>query len=85
MKTFIDRCVPRYTEISNKDFYYIITAADGRKSAVEKVIEGLRGFTLDCLDNAKEKGIVYGLGAWQKGEIKNKPAMKEAYEMGKNA
>ena len=85
MKTFIDRCVPRYTEISNKDFYYIITAADGRKAAVEKVIEGLRGFTLDCLDKAKEKGIVYGLGAWQKGEILSKPAMKEAYEMGKNA
>lgn len=85
LKTFIDRCVPRYTEISNKDFYYIITAADGRKASVEKVIEGLRGFTLDCLDNAKEKGIIYGLGAWQVGEIKGKSAMKEAYEMGKNA
>lgn len=85
MKTFIDRCVPRYTEMSNKNVYYIITAADSRKSAVQKVIESLRGFTLDCLDNAKEKGIVYGLGAWKVGEIKSKPAMIEAYEMGKNA
>ena len=28
MKTFIDRTVPRYTEITNKDFYFIMTAAD---------------------------------------------------------
>lgn len=31
LKTFIDRTVPRYQEISNKDFYFIITSADGRK------------------------------------------------------
>ena len=29
MKTLIDRCVARYTEISNKAFYFIATAADG--------------------------------------------------------
>ena len=30
MKTFIDRCCARYTHISNKDFYFIATAADVR-------------------------------------------------------
>ena len=24
LKTFIDRCVPRYTEMTNKDFYFIL-------------------------------------------------------------
>lgn len=44
----------------------------------------LRGFTADCLDGAREKGIIYGTGAWQKGEVKNLPVFQEAYEAGKN-
>ena len=83
MKTFIDRTVPRYQEISNKDFYFIVSAADSNKSSLDKVIESFRGFTNDCLENPHEKGIIYGTGAWQIGEVKNTPAMKEAYEMGK--
>jgi multimeric flavodoxin WrbA len=83
MKTLIDRTVPRYTEIADKDFYFIVTAADTDQSMLERTIEGFRGFTEDCLPNAHEKGIIYGTGAWQIGEIKNSPAMKQAYEMGK--
>lgn len=83
MKTLIDRTVPRYTEISNKDFYFIVTAADTDRAMLTRTIEGFRGFTEDCLPNANEKGIIYGTGAWQIGEIKNSPAMKQAYEMGK--
>ena len=83
LKTFIDRTVSRYTEISNKEFYYILTAADTEVINMEKTIEGIRGFSIDCLDGTIEKGIVYGLGAWQVGEIKDTPAMQEAYNMGK--
>ena len=68
MKTLIDRTVPRYTEKAN----------------MERTLEGFRGFTEDCLDGAVEKGIIYGVGAWQKGDIEKTPAMKEAYKMGKN-
>ena len=84
LKTFIDRCVPRYTEMSDKDFYYIPTAADSDKSAFDKSIESIRGFTLDCLDGAKEKGIIRGAGVFEKGEIKDKSEYKECYNMGKN-
>ena len=83
LKTFIDRCVPRYTEITNKDFYFILSAADTEKSNLKPAVEGLRGFTRDCLEGTKEKGIIYGVGAWQAGDIKKLPAYKEAYEMGK--
>lgn len=83
MKTLIDRTVPRYTEITNKDFYFIVTAADTEKANMERTLEGFRGFTEDCLDGAVEKGIIYGVGAWQKGDIEKTPAMKEAYKMGK--
>ena len=83
MKTLIDRTVPRYTEMTDKEFYYIMTAADTERANLEKTVEGLRGFTLDCLDRAVEKGILYGVGAWEKGDILRTPAVQQAYEMGK--
>lgn len=83
MKTFIDRTVPRYTEISDKDFYFIMTAADPEKANLERTLETFRGFTEDCLDGAREAGIIYGTGAWDIGEIKNTPSYEEAYKMGK--
>ncbi len=83
MKTLIDRTVPRYEEISNKDFYFIVAAADDNRANMEKTLEGFRGFTEDCLEGAREKGVVYGTGAWQVGDIKSSPAMDEAYEMGR--
>ena len=83
MKNFIDRTVPRYTDISNKEFYFIMTSADTEKSNLNRTLEAFRGFTEDCLEGAKESGIIYGTGAWQIGEIKNTPAYNEAYEMGR--
>ncbi|MGA2570126.1 MAG: flavodoxin family protein [Terracidiphilus sp.] len=82
MKTVIDRTVARYTKIANKEFYFIVAAAVRNKAALERTIEGFRGFT-SCLPGAKEKGIVYGTGAWAAGDIESRPAMKETYEMGK--
>ena len=84
MKTLIDRTVPRYTEIQNKDFYFIVAAADTERKMMERTIEGFRGFTQDCLTGAREKGIIYGTGAWQAGEIKGTPAVTQAYEMGRH-
>src|SRR5574344_2236679 len=81
MKTFIDRCCPAYTKISDKEFYFIATAADGRSQAVERVLEEFGGF-LACLNGAKVKGFIKGVGAWQIGDIKNTGALKEAYNLG---
>ena len=82
MKTLIDRCCARYTEITNKNFYFIVTAAEPNIPAMERTIDGFRGF-LDCLEGAREKGIIYGTGVWKVGEIEGKPVLKEAYEIGK--
>ena len=81
MKTFIDRTCARYQEISDKDFYFILSAAVENKATMERTVEAFRGFT-DCLENPKEKGIIYGVDAWKVGEIKETPAMDEAYKMG---
>lgn len=55
MKTLIGRTYSRYTEI-NKEMYFIVTAADSRKEAMERALEGFRGFT-SCLSGAKESAI----------------------------
>ena len=83
LKTVIDRSLggAQTPGLENKEFYLIATAADGR-AAMERTIDGIRGY-LECLPGAKERGVIYGAGAWQLGDIQYNPAMREAYEMGK--
>lgn len=83
MKTVIDRVAPRYSEVSDKEFYYLLTAADSDPKMLERTLEGFRGFTEDCLTNPKERGVVYGVGLWEIGDVQKSPALKQAYEMGK--
>jgi len=83
MKTFIDRVYPVYPTISDKDLYFIMTAADESKQAMDTALAGFRGF-VSCLGEVSEKGVVFGTGVWKIGDIKGKTAMAQAYEMGKN-
>ena len=82
-KTLIDRTYARYTAIRDTSFYFIVTAADGEISMMERTVECFRGFT-HCLDGAQEAGVIYGVGAWKKGDIKSLASMVHTYEMGKN-
>ncbi len=82
LKAVIDRTVARWLEVKNKEFYYIVTAADKEKESAETTLACLRGYA-DCVEGAKEMGVVYGMGAYEKGEILNTPAVRQAYEMGK--
>ena len=45
--------------------------------------KALSKVTLDDLENSREKGIVFGLGVMDRGEVKETPAYREAFEMGK--
>lgn len=81
MKTLIDRCCGPYVQMSNKEFYFIVTAAEDDRPKMERTVDTFQGF-LDCLSGATIKGVVYGLGVWHKGEIRGNPAMDEAYMMG---
>ena len=82
LKAVIDRSVARWLEVKDKEFYYIMTAADDTKDAMETTLACFRGYAA-CVKGAKEKGVVYGTGVYQKGEINGTPAMREAYEMGR--
>lgn len=82
MKTVIDRTLAQWTKIKNKEFYYIMTAADDSKNAMACTLECFRGFA-SCISGSKEMGVIYGTGAHEAGSIKNHPAMNEAYLMGR--
>ena len=73
LKTLIDRCLACGAKLTDKEFYFIATAAAG-KEEMERTM-GLPG--------AKISGLIYGAGAWQLGEIQGNPAMQQAYQMGK--
>jgi multimeric flavodoxin WrbA len=79
MKTLIDWTCPRYTRISDKEIYFIMTAADSAKQAIEKAMQGSSGFT-SCLTGEEEKGVIYRAGVWNVGEIIGSIAMDQAYE-----
>lgn len=85
LKTFLDRCCGLYTEMNNKEFYFISAGAEGEEGRkdLERVFDNMMGFT-DCLENPVIKGKVLATGVWNVGEINGNPALQEAWEMGKN-
>ncbi|WP_176013968.1 flavodoxin family protein [Victivallis sp. Marseille-Q1083] len=83
LKVMIDRLCPRYTEIADKTFYLIATAAEDGEHTFDGTIAAYRGM-LDCLPGSSEGGRILCGGAWQIGEVKNLSAMHEAYAAGKN-
>ena len=82
MKIMIDRCCARYTEITNKEFYFIATAAEEDETIMDRIVANFMGF-LDCLENPTVKGTLFCGGVWHAGEIKGSPKLQEAYEMGR--
>ena len=83
LKAVIDRTVARWTEVKNKAFYCIVTCADDDRASQERTLECFRGYA-DCVEGAKEMGVVYGTGVYKPGEIKNTPAFTEAYQLGRS-
>ena len=82
MKALIDRTVAQWLKIRDKTFYYIMTAAEDSGWVMDCTLECLRGLA-KCLKGSKEGSVIYGKGVYEAGAIKDKPIMREAYEMGK--
>lgn len=82
LKAVIDRTVARWTEVKNKELYYIVTAADTEDASADTTLACFRGYA-DCIEGAKERDIILGMGTYEKGEIKGTPAIDHAYEAGK--
>ena len=82
LKTMIDRTLPRYTQIKDKELYFIATAAAGRR-AMERTMDAMQGFA-DCLPGARVMGRIYGEGVYQNGEVEATAAFEQAYEAGRS-
>lgn len=83
MKTLIDRTYAFFSELKGKTFYFLTTCGAPDTAFTETMLASLRGFTC-CVPEAKEGGVVLGVGAMEAGEIRTSAAMQQAYEMGKN-
>ena len=82
LKTVIDRTVARWTEIANKDLYYIATAAESDEDTLDTTLACFHGFAM-CIDGYEEKGTLYGKGVAEKGDVLKRPELMQiAYEMG---
>ncbi len=80
LKAVIDRCLPRYKELTNKKIYFILSAADDRESIL-RAAEPLRGFA-DCLPDSQEGGALFAHGVWEKGDVNTTNFLAEARAMG---
>ena len=81
LKTTIDRFLPKWQELGGHDVYFIITGHDGKKGL--KLVADELTTVFRQLGN-HVKGIVWGEGVWQKGEVENTPAMDEAFRLGQS-
>ncbi len=85
LKAVIDRCVAKWTQIANKELYYIMTAAEDDVDTMDGTLACFRGFAM-CIDGYEEKGVLYGKGVSDKGDVqKRAELMQIAYEMGQAA
>lgn len=83
LKTFIDRCCSKHTLLTNKEFYFIMTAAATEEQTFEGTIHEFNCF-LSCLKNPTIKGMIKAGGVWLTEDIHHTEYPNIAYEMGKN-
>ncbi len=84
LKTVIDRTVARWTEIENKELYYIATAAESDADTLDTTLACFHGFA-KCINGYEEKGTLYGRGVSEKGDVLREPdLLRIAYEMGES-
>lgn len=86
LKTLIDRTYAKFMQMSDKEFYFILSCAapyaEPFKDDLDIAADTFRGF-IKCLPNAKEMGVIIGDNTMET-EIENSKAYKDAYNFGKN-
>ena len=81
MKTFIDRLLPKWQELSGKEAYVIVTGHDG-KQGLKRNAEDLAAILENLGDDVR--GIIWGEHVWKKGEVLGTKAMESAFLAGKH-
>lgn len=84
MKTLLDRSNPLFSaDYAFREIYLLAAAAEEDAHTVDGAVTGLMGW-IDCFEKARLAGTVFAGGVTAVGEIQGHPALKKAYEMGKN-
>ena len=83
MKTVFNRTVARWLEFNDKEFYYIMTAAEDEEHTMDCTLECFRGLAA-CFKGSKEMGVIAAKGVYGIGEVRDTPYMRQAYEMGRS-
>ena len=83
MKVMIDRANSLYeTDYQFRDVYLLSTAAENEEGVDSRAINGLKGWVA-CYPKSHFVGSVFAGGVDGPNTIKDHPALKTAYEMGK--
>lgn len=79
----MDRSYAKTNIIKDKEVYLITTGPAPTKEYMSIIVESFKKY-IECFENIKLKEIIYGCGAIEKTFLKEKPVIKEAYDMGKS-
>lgn len=83
MKTLLDRGNPMYSaDYAFRDIYLLTSAAEDEENVPKRAVSGLEGW-IECFPKARLAGTVLAGGVTAVGEIKDRPSLKLAYDMGK--
>ena len=83
LKMLLDRTVARLYDIRDKQAYLIAAVWVSSESAMDGTIVGYNNY-INSLPNVKNAGHIFAMGVNNVGDVKKNPAMKKAYEAGKN-
>ena len=83
MKAMMDRTLARWTEISDKKFFYIITAAQNNEKAADTALECFRKYS-GCFRGTEEGGHVFAAGVHRPGEVMQTEYLKTAENLGES-
>ena len=84
MKTLLDRANPLYSlDYKFRELYFLSAAAENEKGVDSRAVSGLEGW-IECFPKSRLAGKIFAGSVTAPGEIRNHPALREAYEMGKN-
>ena len=84
MKTMLDRSNPLFSaDYAFRDICLLSAAAEEDSHTPDGAVTGLQGW-IDCFEKVRLAGTVFAGGVTAVGEIQGHPALKKAYEMGKN-
>ena len=83
LKTMLDRANPLYdTDYAFTKAYLLATAAEDTPETFEGTEKAVQGW-VDCFPHCTLAGTVYAGGVNELGEISGRPALEQAYQMGR--